>query len=248
MKNYKSYTPTRRHATIADKSALWKGSSEKILTKKYRLIDFKRNKKDMPAKVLRIEYDPIRTAYIALIEYEDKIKSYIIAPQKLKIGDTVVSGDKVNVRVGNAMPLKNIPVGTIIHNIEMKPGKGAQIARSAGTFVNLLAKDSGNAIIKVSSGETRLVNENCIATIGFVSNPNQKNIKLGSAGRKRWLGFRPKVRGVAMNPIDHPHGGGEGRTSGGIHPSTPLGKPTKGFKTRKNKKTNKFIIRSRRMK
>ena len=273
MKNYKSYTPTRRHATIADKSALWNGSSEKILTKKYiskggrnnqgvitsrhrggghkkkyRLIDFKRNKKDMPAKVLRIEYDPIRTAYIALIEYEDKIKSYIIAPQKLKIGDTVVSGDKVNVRIGNAMPLKNIPVGTIIHNIEMKPGKGAQIARSAGTFVNLLAKDSGNAIIKVSSGETRLVNENCIATIGFVSNPNQKNIKLGSAGRKRWLGFRPKVRGVAMNPIDHPHGGGEGRTSGGRHPSTPWGKPTKGFKTRKNKKTNKFIIRSRRMK
>ena len=188
------------------------------------------------------------TAYIALIEYEDKIKSYIIAPQKLKIGDTVVSGDKVNVRIGNAMPLKNIPVGTIIHNIEMKPGKGAQIARSAGTFVNLLAKDSGNAIIKISSGETRLVNENCIATIGFVSNPNQKNIKLGSAGRKRWLGFRPKVRGVAMNPIDHPHGGGEGRTSGGRHPSTPWGKPTKGFKTRKNKKTNKFIIRSRRMK
>ena len=252
---------------------MWKGSSEKILTKKYiskggrnnqgvitsrhrggghkkkyRLIDFKRNKKDMPAKVLRIEYDPIRTAYIALIEYEDKIKSYIIAPQKLKIGDTVVSGDKVNVRIGNAMPLKNIPVGTIIHNIEMKPGKGAQIARSAGTFVNLLAKDSGNAIIKISSGETRLVNENCIATIGFVSNPNQKNIKLGSAGRKRWLGFRPKVRGVAMNPIDHPHGGGEGRTSGGRHPSTPWGKPTKGFKTRKNKKTNKFIIRSRRMK
>ena len=216
--------------------------------KKYRLIDFKRNKKDMPAKVLRIEYDPIRTAYIALIEYEDKIKSYIIAPQKLKIGDTVVSGDKVNVRIGNAMPLKNIPVGTIIHNIEMKPGKGAQIARSAGTFVNLLAKDSGNAIIKISSGETRLVNENCIATIGFVSNPNQKNIKLGSAGRKRWLGLRPKVRGVAMNPIDHPHGGGEGRTSGGRHPSTPWGKPTKGFKTRKNKKTNKFIIRSRRMK
>ena len=273
MKNYKSYTPTRRHATIVDKSALWKGSSEKMLTKKYiskggrnnqgvitsrhrggghkkkyRLIDFKRNKKDIPAKVLRIEYDPIRTAYIALIEYEDKIKSYIIAPQKLKIGDTVVSGDKVNVRIGNAMPLKNIPVGTIIHNIEMKPGKGAQIARSAGTFVNLLAKDSGNAIIKISSGETRLVNENCIATIGFVSNPNQKNIKLGSAGRKRWLGFRPKVRGVAMNPIDHPHGGGEGRTSGGRHPSTPWGKPTKGFKTRKNKKTNKLIIRSRRMK
>jgi len=270
MKNYKSYTPTRRHAVIADKSDLWKGSAEKLLTKKYiskggrnnqgritirsrggghkkkyRLIDFKRSKKDIEAKVLRIEYDPIRTARIALIEYKDKTKSYIIAPHKLKVGNGIISGEKVNVRTGNAMPLKNIPIGTIVHNVEMKPGKGAQIARSAGTFVNLLAKDSGNAIIKTSSGETRLVNENCLATIGSVSNPDQKNIKLGSAGRKRWLGMRPKVRGVAMNPIDHPHGGGEGKTSGGRHPSTPWGKPTKGYKTRKNKKTNKFIIRSR---
>ena len=188
----------------------------------------------------------MRTAYIALIEYEDKTKSYIIAPDKLKVNDTIISADKTNIRIGNCLPLKNIPVGTVIHNVEMKPGKGAQIARSAGAFVNLLAKDSGNAIIKISSGETRLVNQNCVATIGSVSNPDKKNVKLGSAGRKRWLGFRPKVRGVAMNPIDHPHGGGEGRSSGGRDPSTPWGKPTKGYKTRKNKKTNKLILRSRR--
>ena len=273
MKNFKPYTSTRRHAVLTNKEHVWKGSSEKSLTKKYnakagrnnsgritsrhrggghkkkyRIIDFKRKKIDTPASVIHIEYDPIRTARIALIEYKDKTKSYIIAPHKLKVGNGIISGEKVNVRIGNAMPLKNIPVGTIVHNVEMKPGKGAQIARSAGTFVNLLAKDSGNAIIKTSSGETRLVNENCLATIGSVSNPDQKNIKLGSAGRKRWLGMRPKVRGVAMNPIDHPHGGGEGKTSGGRHPSTPWGKPTKGYKTRKNKKTNKFIIRARRRK
>ncbi len=271
MKNYKSYTPTKRHVILTDKSSLWKGSPEKILTKKhsskggrnnlgritarnrggghkrkYRLLDFKRDKKNISAKVLRIEYDPMRTAYIALIEYEDKTKSYIIAPDKLKVNDTIISADKTNIRIGNCLPLKNIPVGTVIHNVEMKPGKGAQIARSAGAFVNLLAKDSGNAIIKISSGETRLVNQNCVATIGSVSNPDKKNVKLGSAGRKRWLGFRPKVRGVAMNPIDHPHGGGEGRSSGGRDPSTPWGKPTKGYKTRKNKKTNKLILRSRR--
>ncbi len=273
MKNYKSYTPTRRHVVLTDKSTLWKGTSEKTLTKKhvssggrnnsgkmtirsrggghkkkYRIIDFKRSKKDISAKVLRIEYDPMRTAHIALIEYEDKTKSYILAPQKLKENDTVISGDKVDIKIGNSLPLKNIPVGTVIHNVEMKPGKGSQLARSAGTYINLLGKDSGKAIIKTSSGETRLVDENCCATIGSVSNPNNKNIKLGSAGRKRWLGFRPKVRGVAMNPIDHPHGGGEGRTSGGRHPSTPWGKPTKGYKTRKNKKTNRLIVRSRREK
>lgn len=273
MKNFKPYTSTRRHAVIADKAELWKGPSEKSLTKKYiskagrnnsgritvrhrggghkkkyRVIDFKRNKFDIPATVIRIEYDPIRTAHIALIEYEDKKKSYIIAPEKLKIGDKVQSGEKVNIRIGNSLPLKKIPVGTVLHNIEMKPGKGAQIARSAGSSVNLLAIDSGKAIIKLNSGEIRNVDENCFATIGTVSNIENKNIKIGSAGRKRWLGFRPKVRGVAMNPIDHPHGGGEGRTSGGRHPSTPWGKPTKGYKTRKNKKTNKFIIRSRRNK
>ena len=273
MKNFKPYTPTKRHEVLNDKSKLWKGSSEKTLTKKYistggrnnvgritvrsrgggnkkkfRLIDFKRNKKDILGKVIRIEYDPIRTSYIALIEYEDNVKSYIVAPHKLKEGDTVVSGEKVDIKIGNCLPLKNIPVGTIIHNVEMKPGKGAQLGRSAGSSVNLLGKDSGNAIIKVSSGETRIVNENCCATIGIVSNPDNKNRKLGSAGKKRLLGRRPKVRGVAMNPIDHPHGGGEGRTSGGRHPSTPWGKPTKGYKTRKNKKTDRLILRSRRKK
>ena len=273
MKNFRPYTSTKRHAVLTDKQNLWKGSSEKSLTKKYissagrnnsgritsrhrggghkkkyRIIDFKRNKFDVSASVIRIEYDPIRTAHIALIEYEDKTKSYIIAPDKLKIGDKVQSGEKVDIRVGNSMPLKNIPVGTVIHNIEMKPGKGAQIARSAGSSVSLLAIDSGKAIIKLKSGEIKTVDENCFATIGTVSNLENKNIKIGSAGRKRWLGFRPKVRGVAMNPIDHPHGGGEGRTSGGRHPSTPWGKPTKGYKTRKNKKTDRTIIRSRRNK
>tara|TARA_Y100000590_G_C15489616_1_gene927177 strand:- start:156 stop:977 length:822 start_codon:yes stop_codon:yes gene_type:complete len=271
MKNFKPYTSARRHSVLVNKDLLWKGSSEKSLTKKYtkkagrnnsgritsrhrggghkkkyRIIDFKRNKFDISGKVIRIEYDPIRTAHIALIEYEDKIKSYIIAPDKLKEGDEIKSGEKVNVRIGNSMPLKNIPIGTVVHNVELKPGKGGQIARSAGSSVNLLAIDSGKAIIKLNSGEIKSVNENCFATIGNVSNLDNKNIKIGSAGRKRWLGFRPKVRGVAMNPIDHPHGGGEGRTSGGRHPSTPWGKPTKGYKTRKNKKTSKSIIRSRR--
>ena len=273
MKNFKPYTSTRRHAVLANKEHVWKGSSEKSLTrkyksiagrnnsgritlrhrggghkKKYRIIDFKRQKIDTQATVIRIEYDPIRTAYIALIEYEDKTKSYIIAPDKLKIGDKIQSGEKVDIRIGNAMPLKSIPVGTVIHNVEMKPGKGAQIARSAGSSVNLLAVDSGKAIIKLNSGEIKNVADNCFATVGTVSNLENKNTKIGSAGRKRWLGFRPKVRGVAMNPIDHPHGGGEGRTSGGRHPSTPWGKPTKGYKTRKNKKTDKSIVRSRRNK
>ena len=270
MKNFKPYTSTRRHAVLSEKAHLWKGSSEKSLTKKYtskagrnnsgritsrhrggghkkkfRIIDFKRAKFDIPASVIRIEYDPIRTARIALIEYEDKTKSYIIAPDKLKIGDKVQSGDKVDIRIGNSMPLKNIPVGTVIHNVELKPGKGAQIARSAGSSVNLLAIDSGKAIIKLNSGEIKNVNENCFATVGTVSNLDNNTIKIGSAGRKRWLGFRPKVRGVAMNPVDHPHGGGEGRTSGGRHPSTPWGKPTKGYKTRRNKRTDRSIVRSR---
>ena len=271
MKSFKPYTSSVRHTILTNKSLLWKGSSEKTLTKKYkskagrnnlgritsrhrggghkkkyRIIDFKRNKFDIKATVLHIEYDPIRTAHIALIEYEDKIKSYILAPEKLKVGDKVQSGEKVDIRIGNSMPLKNIPIGTVIHNIEMKPGKGGQIARSAGSSVNLLAQDSGKAIIKLNSGEIRSVDVNCFATVGSVSNPDKKNIKIGNAGRKRWLGFRPKVRGVVMNPIDHPHGGGEGRTSGGRHPSTPWGKPTKGYKTRNKKKSNKFILRSRR--
>ena len=272
-KKLKPTTPSRRYMTISSFEEITKKKPERKLTvalrktggrnnlgritsrrrggghrRRYRIIDFKRNKFDVSASVIRIEYDPIRTAHIALIEYEDKTKSYIIAPDKLKIGDKVQSGEKVDIRVGNSMPLKNIPVGTVIHNIEMKPGKGAQIARSAGSSVSLLAIDSGKAIIKLNSGEIKTVDENCFATIGTVSNLENKNIKIGSAGRKRWLGFRPKVRGVAMNPIDHPHGGGEGRTSGGRHPSTPWGKPTKGYKTRKNKKTDRTIIRSRRNK
>ena len=273
LKKLKPTTPGQRGTVLVSKKHLWKGDPYKSLTKpikstggrnnqgritsrrmgggvkrKYRLIDFKRNKFDMSAEIIKNEYDPNRSTFISLIKYQDGEYRYILCPQNIKIGDKIVSGDKVEIKEGNCLPLKNIPVGTVIHNVEMKPGKGAQIARSAGTYANLLGKDSGNAIIKITSGETRLVNENCVATIGSVSNPNQKNIKLGSAGRKRWLGWRPKVRGVAMNPIDHPHGGGEGRTSGGRHPSTPWGKPTKGYKTRKNKKTDKLIIRSRREK
>ena len=199
----------------------------------------------MAATVLRLEYDPNRTAFIALIEYADGEKSYILAPQRLSVGDTVIAGEKVDIKPGNALPLKNIPVGTVVHNVELKQGKGGQIARSAGTYVQLVGKDQGYAQIRLSSGELRMVRGECLATIGAVSNPDQQNVSLGKAGRTRWLGFRPHVRGVAMNPIDHPHGGGEGRTSGGRHPVTPWGKPTKGKKTRSNKATDKFIVRSR---
>ncbi|MCW9045924.1 MAG: 50S ribosomal protein L2, partial [Alphaproteobacteria bacterium] len=213
--------------------------------RRYRQIDFKRNKLGMPATVERIEYDPNRTAFIALIKYEDSELAYIIAPQRLKAGDTVISDTHADIKPGNAMPMANIPVGTIIHNIEMKVGKGAQIARSAGTYAQLVGKDQGYAQLRLSSGELRLVRGECMATIGAVSNQDQKNIKLGKAGRKRWLGKRPAVRGVAMNPVDHPHGGGEGRTSGGRHPVTPWGKPTKGKRTRSNKKTDRLIMRRR---
>ena len=199
----------------------------------------------MPAKVVRLEYDPNRTAFLALLEYEDGELSYILAPQRLAAGDTVIAGEKADIKPGNAIPLANTPVGTIVHNVEMKPGKGGQIARAAGTYVQLVGRDSGNALLKLSSGEVRIVRAECMATIGAVSNPDQANIKLGKAGRKRWLGKRPSVRGVAMNPVDHPHGGGEGRTSGGRHPVTPWGKPTKGAKTRRNKKTNRMIVRRR---
>jgi large subunit ribosomal protein L2 len=199
----------------------------------------------MPATVERIEYDPNRTAYIALIKYNDGEKAYILAPQHLGPGDKVMAGDKADVKPGNAMPMKNIPLGTIIHNVEMKPGKGGQIARSAGTYVQLVGRDAGYALLKLTSGEMRNVLAECMATIGAVSNPDQKNIKLGKAGRSRWLGRRPSVRGVAMNPIDHPHGGGEGRSSGGRHPVTPWGKPTKGKRTRNNKASDKYIIRRR---
>jgi len=212
----------------------------------YRKIDFKRRKWDMEATVERIEYDPNRTAFIALIKYADGELAYIVAPQRLAAGDKVIAAEKTDVKPGNAMPLKSIPIGTIIHNVEMKPEKGAQIARSAGTYVQLVGRDGVYAILRLNSGEQRLIHGNCMASIGAVSNPDNSNTNKGKAGRNRWLGKRPSVRGVAMNPVDHPHGGGEGRTSGGRHPVSPWGKPTKGKKTRtKNKQSDKFIMRSR---
>ena len=210
---------------------------------KYRIIDFKRCKDGIEATVERIEYDPNRTALIALVVYKDGERRYIIAPANLEKGQVLLSGDDAPISNGNCLPMKNIPVGTTIHCVEMKPGKGGQLARSAGTSVSLAGKDSGYAQVKLASGELRLVPLDCRATIGIVSNPDQKNINIGKAGRNRWLGKRPHVRGVAMNPIDHPHGGGEGKTSGGRHPVTPWGKPTKGKKTRKNKLTSKFILK-----
>ncbi|MEA1938477.1 MAG: 50S ribosomal protein L2 [Pseudomonadota bacterium] len=270
LKNFRPTTPSTRQLVLVDRSDLYKGKPIKGLTegltkkggrnndghitcrhrgggakRKYRIIDFKRRKFDVPATVERLEYDPNRTAFIALVKYEDGELSYILAPQRLKEGDTIIAGEKVDVKPGNAMPLKSIPVGTIVHNIEIKPGKGGQIARSAGTYVQLVGRDAGYAQIKLTSGELRVVRGECMATIGAVSNPDQANINLGKAGRKRWLGKRPHVRGVVMNPVDHPHGGGEGRTSGGRHPVTPWGKPTKGHRTRSNKATDKFIIRRR---
>lgn len=194
---------------------------------------------------MRLEYDPNRTAFIALIEYTDGEQAYILAPQRLKAGDKVVAGAKVDVRPGNAMPLSAIPVGTIVHNVELKPGKGGQIARSAGTYVQVVGKDGNYVMLRMASGEQRMVRAECMATIGAVSNPDHQNVSLGKAGRSRWMGRRPVVRGVAMNPVDHPHGGGEGRTSGGRHPVTPWGKPTKGKRTRNNKATDKFIVRRR---
>ena len=270
LKKYKPTTPGRRGLVLVDRSVLWKGKPERSLTeglrkkggrnnmgritarrrggghkRRYRIIDFKRTKFDVPGTVERLEYDPNRTAFIALIHYEDGDKSYILAPQRLSPGDRIVAGENVDIRPGNALPMVNIPVGTIIHNVEMKAGKGGQIARSAGTYVQLIGKDQGYAQLRLKSGELRMVRAECMATVGAVSNPDQKNIKLGKAGRKRWLGKRPSVRGVAMNPIDHPHGGGEGRTSGGRHPVTPWGKPTKGKRTRRNKKTDALIMRRR---
>ncbi|MGV8998437.1 MAG: 50S ribosomal protein L2 [Parvibaculaceae bacterium] len=270
LKKYKPTSPAQRGLVLVDRSALYKGKPVKTLTeglsksggrnntgritsfnrggghkRSYRLVDFKRTRFEIPATVERLEYDPNRTSFIALIKYADGELSYIIAPQRLAVGDTVISGKKVDVKPGNAMPIASIPVGTIIHNVEMKPGKGGQIARSAGTYVQLVGRDQGYALIRLSSGEQRMVRGECMASIGAVSNPDHSNITLAKAGRNRWLGKRPTVRGVAMNPVDHPHGGGEGRTSGGRHPVTPWGKPTKGKKTRANKATDKYILRSR---
>ena len=270
LKQYKPTTPGRRNLVLVDRSQLWKGKPEKQLTegltknggrnnhgritarrrggghkRAYRIIDFKRRKFDVWATVERIEYDPNRTAFIALIKYDDGEQSYILAPQRLAVGDKVISGERVDVKPGNAMPMANMPIGTIVHNVEMKERKGGQIARAAGTYVQLVGRDSGNAILRLNSGEMRMVRAECMATVGAVSNPDNSNIKLGKAGRKRWMGKRPSVRGVAMNPVDHPHGGGEGRTSGGRHPVSPWGTPTKGAKTRKNKRTDGMIIRRR---
>ncbi|MBN8512488.1 MAG: 50S ribosomal protein L2 [Rickettsiales bacterium] len=272
LKKYNPTTPSQRGLISVDRSDLWKGGPVKQLSqgisktggrnnrgritsrhiggghkRLYRLIDFKRNKFDSIATIERIEYDPNRTAYIALLKYEDGVLSYILAPAKLKQGDKVVSGlgSDVDIKIGNALPLKNIPVGTVVHNVEMKPGKGGQIARSAGTSVSLVGKDSGYAQLKLTSGELRVVPLECMATVGTLSNADKKNTTVGKAGRNRWLGNRPHVRGVAMNPIDHPHGGGEGKTSGGRHPVTPWGKKTKGKKTRKNKLTTRFILKRR---
>jgi large subunit ribosomal protein L2 len=270
LKKFKPVTPSQRQLVIVDRSSLYKGKPVKGLTegltssggrnnygrvtarfiggghkRSYRIIDFKRRKFDMTATVERLEYDPNRTAFIALIKYEDGELSYILAPQRVAPGDKVVAGEAVDVKPGNAMPLSALPVGTIIHNIELKPGKGGQIARSAGAYAQLVGRDQGMAILRLNSGEQRIVHGSCFATVGAVSNPDHGNVNDGKAGRSRWRGRRPHNRGVAMNPVDHPHGGGEGRTSGGRHPVTPWGKPTKGKKTRSNKSTDKFIVRSR---
>ena len=273
LKNFNPTTPGQRQLVQIDRKDLYKGKPEKGLTegltksggrnnkgritarhiggghkRRYRVIDWKRKKWDVEGTVARIEYDPNRTAFIALIEYADGEKTYIVAPQRLNVGDKIIAGEKVDVKPGNCMPLKNMPVGTIIHNIEMKPGKGAQMIRSAGTFAQLVGRDQGYAQIKLTSGELRVVRGECIATVGAVSNPDHMNTNDGKAGRTRWKGKRPSVRGVAMNPVDHPLGGGEGKSAGGRHPCTPWGKPTVGYKTRKNKATDKYIIRRRKKK
>jgi large subunit ribosomal protein L2 len=270
LRTFKPTTPGQRQLVLVDRSSLYKGGPLKALTegkistggrnsngritvrfrggghkKALRTIDFKRRKFDQPATVERIEYDPNRTGFIALIRYEDGERSYILAPQRLAEGDSVVSGEHVDVKPGNAMPIGNMPVGTIIHNVELKIGKGGQLARSAGTYTQIVGRDGEYCILRLNSGEQRLVHGRCLATVGAVSNPDNMNVSIGKAGRTRWMGWRPHNRGVSMNPVDHPHGGGEGRTSGGRHPVTPWGFPTKGKKTRNNKRTNTFIIASR---
>jgi large subunit ribosomal protein L2 len=270
LKTYKPTTPGQRQLVLVDRSGLYKGAPVKTLVEgqnssggrnnlgrittrfrggghkqAYRKIDFKRAKLDAPGKVERIEYDPNRTAFIALISYADGEQAYILAPQRLAVGDTIVAGESVDIKPGNAMPVGSMPVGTIIHNVELKIGKGGQIARSAGTYAQIVGRDQEYVILRLSSSEQRLVHGRCMATVGAVSNPDNMNVSIGKAGRKRWMGRMPHNRGVAMNPIDHPHGGGEGRTSGGRHPVTPWGKPTKGKKTRTNKSSTKFIMISR---
>jgi large subunit ribosomal protein L2 len=267
LRTFKPTSAGRRGLVLVNRDDLHKGAPVKALTEgkkrkggrnnygrivnfrqggghkqRYRIVDFKRRKYDVAATVERLEYDPNRTAFIALIKYSDGEQAYILAPQRLKIGDQVVSGDRVDVKPGNAMPLKNIPVGTIVHNVELKQGRGGQMARSAGTYLQIVGRDQGNALLRMPSGEVRMVKAECMATIGAVSNPDQQNVSSGKAGRSRWLGVRPTVRGITMNPVDHPHGG---RTNGGRAWVTPWGKPTKGKKTRHNKKTDGLILRRR---
>jgi large subunit ribosomal protein L2 len=270
LKNFNPVTASLRGTILIDRRELWKGAPVKALTegkastggrnqhghitsrfrggghkRSYRIIDFRRRKFDIPATVERLEYDPNRTAFIALIKYRDGELSYILAPQRLRAGDIVVASQRADIKPGNAMPLASIPVGTIVHNVEMKPAAGGKIARAAGQYVQLVGKDAGYAQIKLMSGELRIVRGECMATIGAVSNPDNANQQIGKAGRSRWLGRRPHNRGVTMNPVDHPLGGGEGRSSGGRHPVSPWGQPTKGHKTRMNKRTDKMIIRRR---
>jgi large subunit ribosomal protein L2 len=270
LKSFKPVTPSLRQLVQVDRTGLWKGKPVKALTegisksggrnnagritvrhrggghkRRYRLVDFRRRKLGVGALVERLEYDPNRSAFIALLRYDDGEQAYILAPQRLNAGDRVIADEQIDVKPGNAGPLKNIPIGTIVHNIELKPGGGGQLARAAGTYAQLVGRDGDDAQIRLGSGEIRRVRATCMASIGAVSNPDHQNTNLGKAGRKRWMGWRPTVRGVAMNPVDHPHGGGEGRTSGGRHPVTPWGKPTKGARTRRNKKTDAQIVRSR---
>jgi large subunit ribosomal protein L2 len=270
LKTYKPATPGLRQLVLVDREGVYKGKPLKSLTegkigtgarnnvgritvrfrggghkRALRTVDFKREKRNVPATVERIEYDPNRTGFLALVKYSDGEHAYILAPQRLAPGDTVIAGDDVDVKPGNAMPLENIPVGTIVHNVELKIGKGGQLARSAGTYAQIVGRDQGYCILRLNSGEQRFVHGRCFATVGAVSNPDHMNISIGKAGRKRWMGRRPHNRGTSMNPVDHPHGGGEGRTSGGRNPVTPWGFPTKGKKTRNNKRTQRFIVSSR---
>ena len=273
LKQFNPTSPGRRGLVLVDKHELHKGKPEKSLIegltktggrggggriavrfrgggakKLYRKVDFKRRKWNVVGTVQRLEYDPNRTAFIALVKYADGELAYILAPQRLRAGDEIIAGEKVDLKPGNASPLRSLPIGSMVHNIELKPGKGGQIARSAGAYAQLVGRDAGYAQIRLGSGELRMVLDSCMATVGAVSNPDHMNEVLGKAGRVRHMGRRPHVRGVAMNPVDHPHGGGEGKTSGGRHPVTPWGVPTKGHKTRSNKATDKFIIRSRHVK
>ena len=270
LKTFKPYTKSTRGTTIVAREGLWKGKSIKSLTigkksssgrnnfgritsrrrgsghkQKYREIDFYRNKHDIEGVVERIEYDPNRTSHIMLVKYKDGERSYMLVPQNIKIGDKIISGSKKEIKIGNCMPLQDIPVGTAIHNVEIIPGGGAKIARAAGSSVQITGSDGEYSIIKLASGEIRKIISRAKATIGVLSNPDQKNIKIGKAGRSRWLGIRPSVRGVVMNPVDHPHGGGEGKSSGGRNPVSPWGQSAKGLKTRNNKRTNKYIISRR---